>query len=380
MKEKVCAYQATIGLSGKQHPDSPTYALQWTRGPSRYAEVLARPANEQGKDMFPIRTIVVALVLSSVGGLVHAQSPSTGSGKAFPTRPVRIVVPYPPGGPIDMLTRPLAQKLNEGMNSPVVVDNRAGANGIIGIEHVARSAADGYTLVVGSAGSFAINPNVYAKLPFDVVKDFAPVSLFVTVPELLVVHPSLPVKSVKELVALAKARPKQLNYGSSGIGGTPHLAVELLKQAAGMDIVHVPYKGMGPATMDLIAGQVQLAFADLPVLLQHAKIGKLRALAVSTPARSANLPEVPTMAESGYPKINIMNWYALFAPANTPRDIVTTLNAETAKVVARADMKTFVQEQGGAAASSAPAELGALLRAELDLWSKVVRTAGIKLE
>jgi tripartite-type tricarboxylate transporter receptor subunit TctC len=325
--------------------------------------------------MLPIRTVAVALALGSVGCVVHAQSPAR-----FPVKPVRIVVPYPPGGPIDMLTRPLAQKLNEGMSNPVVVDNRAGANGIIGIDHVAKSPADGYTMVVGSAGSFAINPNVYAKLPFDVVRDFAPVSLFATVPELLVVHPSLPVKSVKELVALAKARPKQLNYGSSGIGGTPHLAVELFKQAAGMDIVHVPYKGMGPATMDLIAGQVQVAFADLPVLLQHTKIGKLRALAVSTPKRSTNLPDVPTMAESGFPKINIMNWYALFAPANTPKDIVATLNSETAKVVARSDMKTFVQEQGGAAVSNAPAELGTLLRAELDMWGKVVKTAGVKLD
>ena len=329
--------------------------------------------------MLPIRTIVFALLLGGVCGHVLAQAPA-GSGKAFPNRAVRIVVPYPPGGPIDILTRPLAQKLNEGMGNPVVVDNRAGANGIIGIEHVARSPADGYTAVVGSVGSFAINPNVYSKMPFDVVRDFAPVSLFATVPELLVVHPSLPARSVKELVALAKARPRQLNYGSSGVGGTPHLAVELLKQAAGMEIVHVPYKGMGPATVDLVAGHVQLAFADLPVLLPHAKAGKLRALAVSTPKRSTNLPEVPTTAESGYPKINIMNWYALFVPAATPKDIVATLSAETARAVARADMKSFIQEQGGVAASSTPAELAALLRAELDLWSSVVKTAGVKLE
>jgi tripartite-type tricarboxylate transporter receptor subunit TctC len=313
-----------------------------------------------------------ALTLISAGGVAHAQK--------FPLKPVRIVVPYPPGGPIDMLTRPLAQKMNEHMNNPVIVDNRAGANGIVGIEHVARSAPDGYTVVVGSAGSFAINPNVYARLPFDVVKDFAPVSLFATVPELLTVHPSLPVKSVKELVALAKARPKQLNYGSSGTGGTPHLAMELLKQAAGMDIVHVPYKGMGPATMDLIAGQVQIAFADLPVLLQQVKSGKLHALAVSTPKRSPNLPDVPTIAESGYPRINIMNWYALFAPVATPKDVISTLNAETARAAARTDMKTFVQEQGGASVSNTPAELGNLLRAELELWGKVVKTAGIKLD
>jgi len=330
--------------------------------------------------MYPTRAIVIALTLTGISGLVFAQGTSTGPGQAFPSKPIRIVVPYPPGGPIDIVTRPLAQKLNEGMNNPVVVDNRGGANGIIGIDNVAKVSADGYSLIVASAGSFAINPNVYAKLPFDVIKDFTPVSLFVTVPELLVVHPSLPVKSVKELVALAKARPRQLNYGSSGTGGTPHLAMELLKQAAGVDIVHVPYKGMGPAAMDLLGGQVQLVFADLPVLLPHAKSGRLRALAVSTPARSANLPEVPTMAESGYPKIDIKNWYALFVPAATPKNVVATLNAETVKVVARADMKTFVQDQGGVATSSAPAELGALLRAELGMWSKVVKAAGIKVE
>ena len=327
--------------------------------------------------MLLFRTTIIVLAPTLAGGLALAQAPAAGK---FPVKPLRIVVPYPPGGPIDILTRPLAQKMNEGMGNTVLVDNRAGANGIIGIEHVAKSPADGYTLVVGSAGSFAINPNVYAKLPFDVVKDFAPVSLFATVPELLVVHPSLPARSVKELVALAKARPKQLNYGSSGVGGTPHLAVELLKQAAGMDVVHVPYKGMGPATIDLIAGQVQLAFADLPVLLPQVKADKLRALAVSTAARSPNLPEVPTTAESGYAKIRIMNWYALFVPAATPKDIVAALNTETAKAVARPDMKSFVQEQGGTAVSNSSADLASMLRGELDMWGKVVKTAGVRLD
>ena len=312
--------------------------------------------------MYPMRIVIIALTLTGVSSFVPAQGAATG-GQAFPSKPIRIVVPYPPGGPIDIVTRPLAQKLNVVMNNPVLVDNRGGANGIIGIDNVAKSPADGYSLIVGSAGSFAINPNVYAKLPFDVIRDFAPVSLFVTVPELLVVHTSLPVKSVRELVALAKARPRELNYGSSGTGGTPHLAMELLKQAAGIDIIHVPYKGMGPATADLLGGQVQLVFADLPVLLPHATSGRLRALAVSTPKRSVNLPEVPTMAESGYPKIDIKNWYALFVPAATPQAAVAALNAGTGKVVARADMKSFVQERGGVATSSSPGELGALAAA-----------------
>src|SRR4051812_28475237 len=240
------------------------------------------------------------------------------SGQSFPNKPVRIVVPYPAGGPIDMTTRPLAQRLTEAMGNPVVVDNRGGANGIIGTDNVAKSPADGYSLVVASGGGFAIGPHVYSKLPFDVFRDFAPVSLFVTLPELLAVHPALPVKSVRELVALAKQRPNQLNFGSSGTGSTPHLAGEMLKSAANIQIVHVPYKGMGPATMDLIAGQLQLVFADMPVLLQQVKGGKLRALAVGTQQRSAGLPEVSTMTEAGFPQVEAYNWYALYAPAATP--------------------------------------------------------------
>src|ERR1043166_692888 len=323
--------------------------------------------------MISTRRIFAGLALGFMSGFACAQS--------FPSKPIRIVVPYPAGGPIDIVPRPVAQKLNEAMSSPVIVDNRGGANGIIGIELVAKAPADGYNLIVASGGSFAINPNVYAKLPFDVVKDFAPVSLFITVPELLAVHPALPVKSVKELIALAKTRPKQLNYGSSGSGGTPHLAMELLKQSAGVDINHVPYKGMGPATMDLLGGQVQLAFADLPVFLQHVKAGKLRGLAVGTPKRSAVLPEIPTMAESGYPQVEAKNWYALFVPAGTPKEIVAKLNAETVKVVNSPELKAFMQSQGGEATSSTPEELSALLRSELAKWARVVKAAGgIKVE
>ena len=261
-------------------------------------------------------------LVSIAGALALAGAATTALAQTYPNKPIRIVVPYPAGGPIDMTTRPLAQKLTDAMGNPVVVDNRGGANGIIGTDNVAKSPADGYSLVVASGGGFAIGPHVYAKLPFDVFKDFAPVSLFVTLPELLAVHPSLPVKSVKELVALAKQRPNQLNFGSSGTGSTPHLAGELLKSAANIQMVHVPYKGMGPATMDLIAGQLQLVFADMPVLLQQVKGDKLRALAVGSQQRSPSLPDVPTVSEAGYPKVEAYNWYALYVPAATPKAII----------------------------------------------------------
>jgi tripartite-type tricarboxylate transporter receptor subunit TctC len=298
----------------------------------------------------------------------------------FPSKPVRIVVPYPAGGPIDMTTRPLAQKLTDAMGNPVVVDNRGGANGMIGTDNVAKSPADGYSLVVASGGGFAIGPHVYAKLPFDVFKDFAPVSLFVTLPELLAVHPALPVKSVKELVALAKQRPNQLNFGSSGTGSTPHLAGEMLKSAAKIQMVHVPYKGMGPATMDLIAGQLQLVFADMPVLMQQVKGDKLRALAVGTLQRSASLPGVPTMTESGFPQVEAYNWYALYAPAATPKPIIARLNAEVVKVMSNPDMKSLNQSQGADAMGSTPEELAALHKREYDKWAGVVKAAGIKPE
>ncbi|MEO7727819.1 MAG: tripartite tricarboxylate transporter substrate binding protein [Burkholderiales bacterium] len=318
------------------------------------------------------------VILSAVLAIAGAASSATAQN--FPSKPVRIVVPYPAGGPIDMTTRPLAQKLTDALGNTVVVDNRGGANGMIGTDNVAKSPPDGYSLVVASGGAFAIGPHVYAKMPFDVFKDFAPVSLFVTLPELLAVHPALPVKSVKDLVALAKQRPNQLNFGSSGTGSTPQLAAEMLKSAAKIQMVHVPYKGMGPATMDLIAGQLQLVFADLPVLMQQVKGGKLRALAVGTLARSPSLQDVPTMSESGYPQVEAYNWYALYAPAATPKPIVARLNAEVIKVMSNPDMKSFNQAQGAEAKGSTPEELAALHKREYDKWASVVKAAGIKPE
>ena len=302
----------------------------------------------------------------------HAQS--------FPSKPVRIVVPFPAGGPIDMTTRPLAQKMSEGLGAPVVIDNRGGANGNIGAENVAKSPADGYSMVVGAGGGFAIGPHLYKKLSFDVFRDFTPVSLFVTLPQLLVVHPQLPVKTVKELAALAKAKPDQLSFGSSGYGSTPHLAMELLMRAADIKMTHVPYKGMGPATMDLMGGQLQLTFADMPVLLQQVKGGKLRPLAVGTPKRSANLPEVPSMAEAGFPKVEAYNWYGLFAPAGTPKDIIARLNAETVKAMNNPEMKNFALSVGTEAAAGSPEQLGALHKREFEKWGVVVKAIGVTLE
>ena len=311
-------------------------------------------------------------VLGGVASLAYAQT--------FPTKPVRIVVPFPAGGPIDMTTRPLAQKMSESLGVPVVIDNRGGANGNIGAENVAKSPADGYSMVVGAGGGFAIGPHLYKKMSFDVFKDFAPVSLFVTLPQLLVVHPQLPVKTVKELATLAKAKPNQLSFGSSGYGSTPHLAMELLMRAAEIKMTHVPYKGMGPATMDLMGGQLQLTFADMPVLLSQVKAAKLRAMAVGTTKRSPNLPDVPTMAEAGFPKVEAYNWYGLFAPANTPKDIIARLNAETVKAMNNPEMRAFAQSVGTQAAAGTPEQLGAIHKREFDKWGVVVKAVGVTLE
>ena len=316
----------------------------------------------------------------SAGALLALSTGAQVLAQAYPNKSIRIVVPFPAGGPIDMTTRPLAQKLSDGLGVAVVVDNRGGANGNIGAENVAKSPADGYSMVVGAGGGFAIGPHLYKKLSFDVFRDFAPVSLFVTLPQLLVVHPQLPVKTVKELAALAKARPNQLNFGSSGTGSTPHLAMELLKRAANIEMVHVPYKGMGPATMDLMGGQLQLTFADMPVLLQQVKGGKLRPLAVGTPKRSVNLPDVPSMAEAGFPNVEAYNWYGLFAPAATPKDIIARLNAETVKAMNHPEMKNFAQSVGTEAAAGTPEQLGALHKREFDKWGAVIKAIGVTLD
>ncbi len=303
---------------------------------------------------------------------------TVASAQNYPVKPVRIVAPFPPGGGLDLVSRALSQRLSAALGQTVIVDNRSGADGMIGTEQVAKAAPDGYTLLISSTGPMVINPALSLKMPYDTVKDFAPVTLVVVQPLCLVVHPSLPVKSVKELVALAKAKPGQLNYGSGGIGNGAHLAGELFKLATATDIVHVPYKGAAPAVVDLLAGQVHMMLNSIPVLLPQIRAGKLRALAVGADHRMTILPEIPTMQEAGVASFDANSWYGFFAPAGTPRDIVGKLNIEAAKILRGAEMRDFMAQQGAEAIGNTPEEFSAHIKAELAKWSLAVRTARVQ--
>lgn len=296
----------------------------------------------------------------------------------YPTRPIRLVIPYPPGGGADNVARVFAQKLSESLGQQIVIDNRGGAAGIIGAEIVAKSKPDGYTLLDDSS-SRAVNPALH-KLPFDTVKDFTPVGMIVVNPNILVVHPSLPVKTVRELIALAKAHPGRITYASSGIGSAPHMGVELFKYLAKVDMVHVPYKGGGPALADLIGGHVQLLIPNIASGLPHVKSGKLRGIAVTSTKRSRSMPELPTVAESGLPGYELHEWNALFAPAGTAPEIIAKLNTELAKVLALPEVQERFFQMGAEAAPGTPEQLGAYVNSELAKWAKVVKDMKIKVE
>ncbi|MDB5924181.1 MAG: Tripartite tricarboxylate transporter family receptor [Betaproteobacteria bacterium] len=298
----------------------------------------------------------------------------------YPARAVRLIVPFPPGGSTDIVGRVIAQKLTEAWGQQVIVDNRGGAGGQIGAELAARSPADGYTLVVGHIGTFGVNPSLYPKLRYDAIKDFTPISLVARVPNLLAVHPSLPVKTVKQLVDLAKARPGTLNYGSAGGGSNPFLCVEYFKMLTKTDIVHVPYKGSGPMVIDLIAGQISLTITGVPPLLPHVQGKRLRGIAVASEARLSLLPDLPTVIESGVPGYEVVQWYGVLAPAGTPRDIVTRVNADIAKFLARPDTASKMSGEGAIPSGSTPEEFGALIRSEIERWGKVVKATGAKPE
>jgi len=318
-----------------------------------------------------MKTAPVLALLAAVAAPALAQSP-------YPAKAVRIVVGYPPGGPTDVIARVVAQKLNEAWGQQVIVDNRPGASGIIGAEQVVRAAPDGYTLLMVPV-TFAVIPSMQPKMPYDTEKDLAPVAQVAAAPFILVVHPTVPVKTVKDLVALAKSRPGQLNYASASPGGMPHLAGELFNGMAGVKMVHIPYKGAAPATVDLVAGQVSLMFNNMLSAMPHVKSGRLRAVAVTSLKRSAALPELPAIAET-LPGYEASGWYGAFAPAATPRDLVAKVNGDMNRAMRLPDVAQRLSGDGVEAVAITPEQFGAYLRREMAKWGKLARAAGAKVD
>jgi tripartite-type tricarboxylate transporter receptor subunit TctC len=301
------------------------------------------------------------------------------SSQTYPSRPVRLVIPFPPGGPADIFGRLIAFKLTDALREQVVVDNRGGGNGNIGAEFVARAAPDGYTLML-LPSALAANASLYAKLPYSLVGDFTGVASLGTFPLLLVTHPSVPAKSVAELIALAKAKPGELNFASAGSGGGAHLAAELFSRTAGVSMVHVPYKGTGPAVLGVLGGQVSLMFASVPSVIQHVRGGKLNALAVTSAQRSPAAPELPTVSEQGLPGYDVVSWFGIVAPAGTPADIVRRLNEDVRRVLVVPEFKERLKDEGGRSLAMTPEEFTAFIRNETVRWAKVVRDVGAKLD
>ncbi len=312
--------------------------------------------------------------------LTATYTPTVPAADVYPAKPIRMVVTFPAGGPSDVIVRIIGQRVNDLHGVPVIADNRGGAGGIVGTEIVARAAPDGYTFLVGTAGGMTINPNLHAKLSYDPFRDFTPVAMLVLNPQVLVVHPAVAAKSVKELVALAQAKPGQVNFASAGAGTATHLGLELLKLTAGINVTHVPYKGGAPALTDLIAGQVQALWVSIPSVLPHVHSGRLRAIAVSTAKRSQSAPDVPTVAESGYPGFEYSNWNALFAPAQTPDTRVKRMNAIVAGILREPDVARKLSAQGADPAPGTADDLARYMRADDARWKKVIRTAGLRPE
>ena len=305
---------------------------------------------------------------------------STAHAQTYPNRSMRIIVGFPPGGGTDIIARLLGQKLSESWGQPVVVENRPGGTGSIGANAVAKSTPDGYTLLMGHVNSNAIVPALAEKPPYDALKDFAPVAYIGYVPNVLVVNPSTPAQSIQELIALAKSQPGKLTFASPGNGSTNHLAGEMFKHGAGIDIVHVPYKGSGPAITDLLGGQITMNFDAMSSIVGHLKQGRMRALAVTTPERDAQLPDVPTVRESGFKDFAVTNWYGIMAPSATPREIVTKLNAEINRILQTPEVKSRLEELGTRMKPMSPAEFGDFVRAEIAKYSKVAKDAGVRME
>jgi tripartite-type tricarboxylate transporter receptor subunit TctC len=305
---------------------------------------------------------------------------ATSAAQEYPAKPIRMIIPYPPGGGTDFFARTLGAKLTEALGQPVVMENRPGAAGVIGADAVAKAAPDGYTIFIGQASNLAINPHLMAKLPYDPLRDFSPVSLVGGSPSLLVVHPSLPVHTVKDLVALARAKPGAIVYASAGTGSPGHISTEYFKRVAGVDMLHVPYKGASPALTNVLAGEASLYFTS-PVAAQPlVRAGRLRQIAVTSAKRFAPLPDVPTIAESGYPEIDIVSWWGLLTPANVPHEIVARLHAETVKAMNAPEMKDRLARQGVAVMTDTPEEFAQFIRSELDKWGRMVKASGARLD
>lgn len=316
--------------------------------------------------------LVLSGLALTLAGQVMAQ--------AYPTKSIRLIVPFPPGGGNDVIARVIAQKLTERLGQQVVVDNKAGANGIVGLQALMAAPPDGYTLAVGAAGPMAVNPSLYDKLPYDPTKDFSPITNMVNYPLLLVTHPSVPVKTTQDVINLAKAKPGTLYFASPGSGNSGHLAGELFNNLARVKTVHVPYKGQGPALSDLLSGHVQMLYSSIPSVIGQVKQGQLNAIAVGSAKRLPSLPDVPTISESGVPGYEAYSWVGMLAPAKTPKEIVNKLNAEIVDILKQKDVAEKLNQQGALPVGDTPEQFGAYIKAEIDKWGAVVRSANIKAD
>jgi tripartite-type tricarboxylate transporter receptor subunit TctC len=326
-----------------------------------------------------VARIACAALAATVAGAAFAQAPSTGSGQAYPSKPVRVVVPSSAGGGTDIVARIIAPELSKRLGQQVVIDNRPGAGTMIGIEVAAKSPPDGYTLLMGLS-TLAINSALYKKVPYDPQRDFAPITQVVSSASIIVVHPSVPVKTLKELIAFARARPGQLNYASAGNGTYPHMTMELLLSMAKLKMVHIPYKGTAPAMIDMLAGQVSTMAATVLTGMPHIRSGRLRPIGITSLTRAGAAPEIPTIAEAGLPGYESVQWYGMLAPARTPRDIVNRLHAEVTGVLKQTDIKSRLAADGADTVGSSPDEFARYIQSELVKWAKVARDAGIQAE
>jgi tripartite-type tricarboxylate transporter receptor subunit TctC len=307
-----------------------------------------------------------------------AQAPA--QAQAYPAKPIRFVVPYPAGGPLDTVARLLGYKVSESLHQPVIVDNKPGAGGNIGADAVAKSPPDGYTILMGAVATHAINPTLYASIPYDPIRDFIPVTQVASTPNVLVVNPSIPASSVREFIAYAKAHPGELNFGSGSTGSAGHLAGELFKSMAAIEMTHIPYKGAAPAMQDLIGGRIQLMFDNLASSLGQVRAGKVKAIAVTTARRTALAPELPTIAESGLPGFDISTWFGIFVPAGTPREVVEKLHGEFTRALADREVREKMLILGAEPVGGRPEEFAAYIRAEADKYARVIKASGAKAD